>query len=332
MKRLLSFLLVVVAARSAVAAETGLVVWLPATPVESAARVGEAVTALGDYIGRKVPGLSVTARPFRRSEDAMAHVQASGKETSLFLTEPSFLVDLPADIAVLPACRLVRGGKETQRKLVVVPVSSEATSLAGLKGKTLSLAVGGGDRAAGYLSRTLFDGEVSPDTWFGKRVPEPDEFAVTADVLFARADAALVSEDNPLLVSHLGKELKVVYTSPSQSLPVLAYRTGALSAAEQAALEAALVGLGGSAEDKKILEGLRVDGFARIKEGPGRLERAGLLTPPADERRAPEVATLAIKDLVLPALPPLEPAKVPFLIGLTVPELPMPSLETPKAR
>jgi ABC-type phosphate/phosphonate transport system substrate-binding protein len=329
----LAFLLLVLAtARGGAAAETGLVVWLPATPVESAARVGEAVTALGDYLGRKVPGLGLTVRPFRRSEDAMAHVQASGKEAALFLTEPSFLVDLPADVAVTPACRLLRAGKETQRKVVVVPAASDATSLAGLKGKALSLAVGGGDRAAAYLSRTLFDGEVSPDTWFGKLVVEPDEFAVTADVLFARADAAIVSEDNPLLVSHLGKELKVVYTSPAQSLPVLAYRTGAIGAADQAALEAALVALGRGAEDKKILEGLRIDGFARIKEGAGRLERAGLLNPPAEERRAPEVATLAVKDLVLPALPPPEPAKVPFLIGLTVPELPMPSLETPKAR
>jgi ABC-type phosphate/phosphonate transport system substrate-binding protein len=325
-----AFLLLLAA--PAAAGETSLVVWLPATPVESAARVGEAVTELGAYLSRKVPSVALTVRPFRRTEDAMAYVQASGHEVSLLLTEPSFLMELPADFTVLPACRLVRAGKETQHKVVVVGASGTVTSLAGLKGQSLSLAVGGGEHAARFLSRAIFDGEVNPDGWFGKLVVESDEFAATADVLFGRADAALVSEDNPLLLSHLGKELKVVYTSPAVSLPVLAYRTGAVSAAEQAQVEAALVSLGRGVEDKKILDGLRIEGFARIKDGPGRLERAGLLTLPSDERHQPEVATLAVRDLVLPALPAPEAGKLPFLIGFTLPDLPMPLLEAPKAR
>jgi hypothetical protein len=318
----------VLAAATAGAAESSLVVWLPATPVESSARVGEAVTDLGAYLNRRVPGLKLTVRPFRRSEDAMTYLQASGRDVSLLLTESAFLMDLPADFSIVPGCRLVRGGKETHRKIVVAGAGdAHASSLVDLKGRSLSLAITGGEQTMRFLGRAVFEGEIAPETWFGKIVPETDELTATADVLYGRADAALVSEDNPLVVSRLGKDLKVVYTSPVLSLPVLVYRSAAVSAGDQAAIETALQALGATAEGKKILEGLRIDGFARIKEGTGRLERAGLLTLPTEERREPEIVVAGVRDLGLPDLPPAEPGKVPFLIGFTLPDLPMPVLE-----
>src|SRR5439155_843454 len=116
----------------------------------------------------------------------------------------------------------------------VVAAGGEArvSSLADLKGRSLALALSGGEQATRFLARAVFDGELTPETWFGKLVSETDELTAVADVLYGRADAALVSDDNPLFVSHLGKELKVVYTSPALSLPVVAYRASALTTGE----------------------------------------------------------------------------------------------------
>ena len=44
------------------------------------------------------------------------------------------------------------------------------------------------------------------------------------------------------------------------------------------------------------------------------------------------LATLALRDLALPALPNPDAAKVPFLLGLTLPDLPMPVLEASRPR
>jgi phosphonate transport system substrate-binding protein len=308
-----------------------MVVYLPSAPVESASRLGETVTELGDYLSRAAPGLALSVRPFKRGEDAAAHLQSQAADVALVFCDSSFLLELPAGFAVVPLHRLVRGGKEVQRKVVVVPADSGAQSLADLKGKSLSLAGAGGDSR--YLARVVFDGEMSPSGWFGSFVTEPDELASAADVAFGRADAALVSEDNPIVVSRLSaKQLRVVYTSPSVSLPVLAARTGALTAAQQASLESALDALGRRPEEKKILEGLRAEAFARVKEGAGRYDRAGLLSLPGDERRLPEVVTVAARDLGLPPIPGPQGGKVPFLAGFTLPELPMPVLEVQAGR
>jgi ABC-type phosphate/phosphonate transport system substrate-binding protein len=328
--RLLLAILLLGVAGTASAAETVMVVYLPAAPIESASRLGDAVTELGSYLSGRVPGLSLTVRPFRRGEDATSYIESSTNDVALLVCDASFLLDLPNGFAPVPTHRLVRGGKETHRKVVVVGTASTAKSLADLKGKSLSLAVSGGTGSSRFLSRAVFDGEVAADSWFGKILPEADEFTATANVLFGRADAGLVSEDNPLLVSHLGKELRTIYTSPGLSYPVVAFRGTALSAEQQSALETALDGLARHADGKKILDRLRLDGIARIKEGSGRLDRAGLLSLPADERRTPEVATVSLRDLALAPLPPPSGGKLPLLVGFTLPELPMPVLEASK--
>jgi hypothetical protein len=78
------------------------------------------------------------------------------------------------------------------------------------------------------------------------------------------------------------------------------------------------------------MERMRLDAVARIKDGGGRLDRAGLLSLPADERRTPEIATVSLRDLALPPLPPPAGGKLPLLVGFTLPELPMPVLEVSK--
>jgi len=193
MKRLLGALLLVSAA-ARVQAESTLVVYLPATPVESAGRLGEAVTDLGTYLSAQVPGLSLSVRPFRKGEDALAYVSSAGNEVALVLSDSSFLMDLPAAFAPTPCSRALRGGKDTVRKIVVVPAADEAVkSLADLRGHSLSLVGASGETSQRYLGRVVFDGQISPETWFGKLVPEVDEFTATANVLFGRSDAALVA-------------------------------------------------------------------------------------------------------------------------------------------
>jgi ABC-type phosphate/phosphonate transport system substrate-binding protein len=327
--RLVLVLLAALAPASA-SAETTLLVYLPSAPVESASRLGEAVTDLGDYLNRQVPGLAVRVRPFRRGEDATAYVQASSQDIALVLTESAFLLDLPAGFSPIPASRLVRSGKETHRKVVVVgPANASVQSLADLKGRSLSLALSGGEGTARFLSRVIFEGALVPQDWFGRIVTEADEFTATANVLFGKSDAVLVSEDNPLLLAHLGKDLRAVFTSPAISLPVLASRSGALTGEQVSALEAALDALARRPEGKKIFEGLKSDAFVRIKEGGGRFDRAGLLALPGEERRAPEVATSGLRDLALPALPAPTGGKLPFQLGFTLPDLQMPVSSEP---
>jgi ABC-type phosphate/phosphonate transport system substrate-binding protein len=313
-----------IAAAPAHASSATFVVYLPASPVESASRIGEAVTELGTYLNERVRGLDLQVRPFRKGEDAAAHLQAAGSDVALVLAEGSFLLDVPSGLEVVPTFRLVRGGKETHRKVIVVASSNASLrSLADLRGKTFSLAGGAGPGVVHFLGKVVLEGTVSPESWFGKLTVESDELTAAANVLYGRADAALVSEDNPLVSTHLGKELRAVYTSQPLSLPVLAYRAGALGADQRAALEEALDGLARRAEGKKIVDGLRIEGFARIKDGPGRLDRASLLSLPGEEARAPEVALASLREMVLPALAAPEGNKLPFLLGFTVPELPL---------
>lgn len=301
--------------------EGTLVVYLPSAPIESAARLGEAVTDLGTYLNQQVPGLGLNVRPFRKAEDARAFVQSAASEVALVLSEGPFLLDLPGSFGAVPACRVVRSGNETQRKLVIVPVASPARSLADLRGKSLSLAYGGGEGSARFLARVIFDGQIVPESWFATTVPEPDEFTAAANALYGRADAALVSDDNPLVAAQIGKGLRAVYTSPAVTLPVISFRTGALRPDQQSAVEAALLAVSRRPEGKKILEGLRIDGFARIGAGSGRMERSGLLTLPADERRLPEVVTSLGADWKMPALPKPDGKQVPFALGLPLPDL-----------
>jgi ABC-type phosphate/phosphonate transport system substrate-binding protein len=325
--RLLVAALALCFAASTASAETTLLVYLPAAPVESATRLGEAVGDLGAYLSTRVPDLEVAVRPFRKGEDAADHLKASGREVGLVLTESAFLIEMPDGMNVVPAFRVTRGGKETQRKMVVVAsANADLKSLTDLRGHSLSLASSGSEKALLYVGRVVFDGAVVPQAWFGKVSAESDELTVAADVLYGRVDAALVSEDNPLVAGRLGKELRAVFTSQPLSLPVLAYRAGALRADQQAALEDALESLARRPEGKKILEGLRIDGFARIRDGGGRLDRTALLSLPEPETRVPEIATVSARDLGLPPLPGPDATRMPFLLGFTVPELPVPVL------
>ncbi len=115
---------------------------------------------------------------------------------------------------------------------------------------------------------------------------ESDDLSATASVLFDRADAALVSEGNPLVASHLGKDLHQVFTSAPISLPLIAIREGALNEVQQSAVRRALADMSGNAEGQRILASLGLDGLRTISEA----DRLAVLRLPSPPERALEIA------------------------------------------
>jgi hypothetical protein len=303
-----------------------MLVYLPGAAVDSPVRLASAVTQLAAHVGRRVPGLPLQVEAFRRAEDALEFLQASGSQVVIVVSDPAFLLDLPSGFEVVPVFRFVRANRDTQRKLVVVRADQTALgSLADLRGRSLAVALGTGPGSAAVLASGVFAGELVPTAWFRRISAEPDDASALANVLFGRTDAAIVSEDHPLLATHLGKELREVYTSPPVSRPVVALRSSLVSEAQRQALEEALDELDRNPENANVLAGLNIDGLRRIPEGPGPLQREGLLRRPAPKVRTPEIAIPGPLRSALDPLPGLKPDQLPFVLGVELVDPPLPS-------
>lgn len=301
-----------------------MIVHLPGATVESPNRLAGALTELARYLESRVAGLALTVQTFRRGEDAEAFLQTSGRDVVLIVSDPAFLLDLPPGFGVVPGYRFVRAGQETYRKLVVVKADAPFRSLVDLRGRSLSLAQSPGKNAATFLARVVFADELVPSAWFGAINRAPDDFSALADVLFGRTDAALVSEDNPLLAAHLGKDVRQIYTSPPVSRPVIAVRPSGLTDLQRIALDRALGELGGSGPGPKIFADLNLDGVQRIEDGPGPLGRAALVSVPAARQRTLEVARPgAIAPNRMSAVPALRPDQIPFVLGIELVDRPL---------
>ena len=300
----------------AAAQERTMVVFLPSTPNESATRVAAAVTQLASYLSER-SGLRIEAKAFRRAEDATAYLASSGNEVALIVSDQAFLLDLPQGFDVSPSFRFVRAGRETGRKIVVVRSNDRATSLAGLRGRALAIAGGAGRGSSAYLSRVIFGGEIDAQQWFSRLTSEPDDFTAATNVMFGRIDAALVSDDNPVVVSNLGKGLREVYSSRPVSLPVVAIRSS-LSEAQRTALEQALAALPRAADNQTILAGLGIERLQRVPDGS-----ALLRLPSAAGARALEIAMPNVS-IDAPRLPPLSPDQLPYFLGVDLLDLPIP--------
>ncbi len=118
---------------------------------------------------------------------------------------------------------------------MVVKKDSGLTTLASLKGRSFTMTVGTSEPVMRFVAESVFRSEIDPRSWFGAIAQETDDFTSIAAVLYGRTDAALVSEDNPLLANHLDKDLVSVYTSPAVSLPVIAVRVGVFTPAQMSA-------------------------------------------------------------------------------------------------
>ena len=297
-----------------------MVVYLPSTPNESASRVAGSVTSLAAYLSERA-GVRIEVKAFRRAEDVAAYLASPGAEPAIVVSEQALLLDLPSDLNVVPSHRFVRQGREARRKLLVVRNDGPAT-LSALRGKSLAVALGSGRGSAAYLARAVFGGEIDPPRWFSRIAHEPDDFSAVTTVLFGRADAALVSEDNPLLATHLGKDLKEVYASRPLSLPVVAVRAS-LPDAQRSAIAQALADLSRAPDAQAILAGLGIERMQRIPDGNGPMERAGLLRLPAASPRTMEIATPTLS-VDVPKLPPLPPDHLPFFLVVDVLDVPIP--------
>jgi ABC-type phosphate/phosphonate transport system substrate-binding protein len=309
-----------------------MLVHLPSVPIESSTRLASALTALRDYLATQEPRLPLEVKIFRRWEDASAFYAQDPASVKLVLSEPAFLLDLPADAGFVPEWRFYRGGSESYRQLVVVRMEDEALhSLSDLRGKSLQFVRTTGDETYVLLERAVFGGEVKPKEWFSSMEPVPDDFSAVADVLHGQVDAALVADYNPLLRSALGDKLRAVFASPPLSLPVLSIRGGAIPSEERTSLETALMRIGESASGRKILEELGVDALRPIAKGSGRLDREALLRMPSVERKAMEIALPSMPQVVSEGAPSLRPMDVTFALAIELPEIP-PATEIGEAR
>lgn len=302
-------------------AQSTLLVHLPSAPVETASRLAEAVTELAQYLSEKTPGQSFEPQLFRRWSDAHDALTSGGDRVALTLTDAAFLVALEAGSGLTPTHRLVREGRGTYRRLLVVRADQPGfVRLSDLRGRTLGVVETAGPAEAAYVERAVFEGEVDPGTWFSRLEPMADDFTATSAVLYGQTDAALVAEHNPLLRDHLGRDLKSLYTSPPLSLPVLALREGALDTGQRRAFDDAMRDLPADPRGRKLLEALRADGFASLPAA----EAVRLAALPSAGGKELEIALPGAAALaVTPA--PLPPAtQLPFLLAVELPEIPLP--------
>jgi ABC-type phosphate/phosphonate transport system substrate-binding protein len=320
-KPFLVLALTVAGASAAKGEKRAMVVHLPEAPSESMSRLAEGVTALAQYLQGSVPDLTLEVKAFRKSDDAVQFLASQGDGTALVVCDAAFLLALPDGYEV--GHRFVRRGRETGRKIVVVKKDSGLESLASLKGRSLTMTLATNEATMRFLAESLFRSEIDPSRWFSTIVQETDDFTAIAAVLFGRTDAALVSEDNPLLGTHLDKDLVSIYASPPVSLSVIAVRPGAFAPGQLLALASSLDGLGSRPEAEPIRAVLAIDGFRRVEEGS---RRAADLLAGTSVRRELEIAVPALPLGPLPVdLQALPPGAVPFVVGIELGEVAIPA-------
>src|SRR5207248_10404859 len=123
--------------------------------------------------------------------------------------------------------------------------------------------------------------------------------AATANALYGRTDAALVSASNPLPVEH-ARDLRVAHTTAPQPMPVIAF--AAMPAADRGALDDALRSL-----PRTVIAPLQFSSIVRIGE-PRVIAKREIQTVPA--------ASLGLK------LDP--PIAVPLRLSVELPRVEIP--------
>jgi phosphonate ABC transporter substrate-binding protein len=294
-----------------------MLVYLPSVSNQNPREVAAAVTSLAAELGPTLPGPPLEVSFFRRPEDALAFVSAHRARVAFVLCDAAFLLDLAPDLDLEPLFRFTSSGSERERKLLVVK-SSGAKRLADLRGKTLAAVPVPSKSLPAYLGR-VFD-DLLPPGWFGKIEPAQDDFAATASVLYGGADAALVSEQNPLAAGKLGSELRAVYTSAPLSLPVLGARRALVTPKLEEALARVVSGLSSRSEGRSILTGLRIEGLRPIADAG---DRNALAKPASRRPRTYEIALPDISAVPVPQAPAPAAKDLPFVVELEIPEVPI---------
>ncbi|MCU1347248.1 MAG: transporter, phosphonate, periplasmic substrate-binding protein [Acidobacteria bacterium] len=287
---LAAFVLALLVPTAAFAQRT-LVVYLPDAATESSKKLAESVTGLQQAVSAQ-SGVPFELKFFRKADDCASYLAANRAGVAVVVAPREFVEE--AAPGLTPLLTFSRNGRESYRRILVVRTADAAKSLADLRGRTVSAIL-----PVGQVLR--------PET--GVRiVAVPDDMAAVAGVLYGGTDAALVSELNPLAAAHIGKELRVVHTSPPLPLPVVAIRAAAFTERERDAVEQAFLAAGRS------LEALQISGFERIAPA----------TKPAEEKRI-EIVAIPAEALDLPLLNTTRLGAT-ALLTVEIPDVPLPDL------
>jgi len=163
-------------------------------------------------------GVPLQPEFFRRADDARAFIAANRDRVGIVITNEELV---PSGFAA--RYQFSQNGKQSYRRVVIVPVKSNARALGDLRGKTISGVDALGDAGVGVTTRVA------------------DDLTAAANALYGKTDAALVSEANPLLADR-AKDLRVIYTTPPIPMPVVAFAP--IPAADRTALDTAFRGVG----------------------------------------------------------------------------------------
>lgn len=297
-----------------------LFVYLPELPTAAADDLATASAGLAQALS--TARLTFEPKVFRQQADARAWLSAHAAAVSLLLVDPALLLDLPPGLAPRPLARAHRAGRQTHQRGVVVQQQSAARSLLELAGKSLALPASYGEAGTLVVERQVLRGDVSIGQHFSRVETTVDDVEALATMLYGRSDAALVALDNPRLASALASaKVRVVYNGAAVSLPVLATVGSTLSPADISTLGSRIASLPSTAA--AALAALGVDGFAPLDRPlPTRqaLLSLPIATPP---ELSPALLDFDLGGFGAPPAPRV--AEIAFLLGLALPELPLPS-------
>lgn len=162
------------------------------------------------------------------------------------------------------------GGELSYHSLIVVPSSSRAASLAGLRGKRFASADLQSTSGWVYPALQLIEQGENPDTFFGEHVLTGSHDRSVSAVVGGFVDGAAVhsriyqrmAADDPAVAT----KTKVIFTSPPFGMPpVVVPRQIAPDLKEQ--LRAVMLSAHRDPEGKQILASLRIDRFVVPEAG-----------------------------------------------------------------
>jgi len=174
------------------------VVFLPDAPADEK-RVAETITAMLGQVGN-ASGLPLQTELFRRADDARNFIAANRDKVGIVIANPEFISgEMTAHFQLT-----TREGRQSYRRVVIVPAKSAIKSFDDLRGHTISSV------------------DSLRDAGTGTAVRVNDDFSAVANALFGKSDAAYVSESNSFLAQR-ARELRIVHTSAPQPMPVIAF-------------------------------------------------------------------------------------------------------------
>ena len=262
------------------------VAFLPDAPADDK-KVAEAISALVGQLGAAA-GVPLQTELFRRAEDARAFISANRERVGIIISNSEFVSEAGG---FRPRFQFSRDGRQSYRRVVIVPASSKIDSLADLRGRTVSMVDGLRDAVSSSGANTT-------------RVN--DDLTAAANALYGKTDAALVSESNPLLAQHAGK-LRVIHTTAANGLPVIAF--GAMPVSDRESLAGALRELSA----RRVLAPIHMTALASLDPEPRERPQ-----PKRIQVTAPSLAALGIAVNVEP------PAKVTYRVSVPLPSVTIP--------